>query len=100
VTINGQIFSIPDTFNLAEDVCHMEVGHNHHTVQLINRKPNGTLRIRFMGTAVNVKVMTAEADRFLKLMPEKPKVSLNTRLGLPKWVLLCLGVIFSPFHSR
>ncbi|CAG0915309.1 unnamed protein product [Notodromas monacha] len=83
VHLDGQVISVKDNFNLAEDVSHMNVGSNKHTIQLINRKPNGTLRIRFLGTALNVKVMSAEADRFLKLMPDKPKADFSKTVQAP-----------------
>lgn len=78
MTLKGKMYSVANNFNLADAVSRIDVGPNSHTVQLIVRQPNGVLKIRYMGTAVDVTVLTAEADRFLKLMPEKPKVPFLT----------------------
>ncbi len=76
-TVDGQVLSLKDDFNLAAPIIETVVGSEKHIVQLINKQPNGGLRIRYKGTAFPITVLTAKADKYMALMPEKPKVDVS-----------------------
>ncbi len=59
---------------MASPVIETVIGSETHTVQLISKEANGSLRIRYKGTAFPVSVLTSKAEKYMALMPEKPKV--------------------------
>lgn len=77
VDAGGQKMNIKGDFSLAAPVVEAQVDQETHIVQLINKQANGGLRIRFKGTAFPVTVMTSKSDKFMALMPEKPKVDVS-----------------------
>lgn len=75
--VDGQEFNIKDSFDMASPVIETVIGSETHTVQLISKEANGSLRIRYKGTAFPVSVLTSKAEKYMALMPEKPKVDVS-----------------------
>ena len=82
---SDQTLRIKDNFTLADPVVHAQIGGKAKdtVVQLINRKANGTMRIRYKGTAMNIPVMPEIAAKLKVHMKEKPKLDLSKLLLSP-----------------
>lgn len=76
-SIDGKLFYVPNTFNLASPVIDALVDDVSHLVQLIARSSNGNLRIRYKGTPFSVNVLTMKSENYSKYMLEKPKVDVS-----------------------
>jgi propionyl-CoA carboxylase alpha chain len=74
---SGTTLRLKDNFRLADSVVHAETDCMTSVVQLISRQADGTLRIRYKGTAMNVPVQPALAADLKHHMKEKPKLDLS-----------------------
>ena len=84
-TCDNQTLRLKDNFTLADPVVHAKIdGKAKDTViQLISRMANGTMRIRYKGTAMNIPVMPVSAAKLKVHMKEKPKLDLSKLLLSP-----------------
>jgi propionyl-CoA carboxylase alpha chain len=75
----GDEMTIQDDFNLSDLVVKPEIRDSHGAskpspFQLIYKRPNGVLRIRYKGTAINIPVIPTKAAELSMHMKEKPKL--------------------------
>merc|ERR1712141_927485 len=75
----GDEMTIQDDFNLSDLVVKPEIRDSHGAskpspFQLIYKRPNGVLRIRYKGTAINIPVVPTKAAELSMHMKEKPKL--------------------------
>jgi len=96
VSAGGRELKLKDNFNLSAPVIKAELEHETHFVQLINKQPNGNMRIRYKGTAFPISVLTSKAEKFMAHMPVKPqldvsKVVISPMPGLVKSVNCQVG---------
>jgi len=87
---------IEDNFNLSDSVVSTSVNGNPVVVQLISREANGSLKIRYKGTATQVGVLPAAAARLEHIMPVKAvvdtaKIVLSPMPGVVKQVTVSVG---------
>ncbi len=75
ISINGTTQEVADNFSLADSVIDTTVNGDRVVVQLKDRKADGTLKIRYHGTAMDLAVIPAEAAKLKHHMPVK--VSIN-----------------------
>eukprot|EP00094_Tigriopus_californicus_P010748 TCALIF_10366-PA protein Name:"Similar to pcca-1 Propionyl-CoA carboxylase alpha chain, mitochondrial (Caenorhabditis elegans)" AED:0.05 eAED:0.05 QI:0/0/0/0.85/0.66/0.57/7/0/704 len=73
----GKTLALLDNFQLSDSVVKATFDEKVSVVQLIGRQADGTLRIRYKGTALNVPVIPAHAAELRKYMKEKPKLDLS-----------------------
>ena len=77
-TLDSRTMRIKDNFTLADPVVHAQIdGKTDTVVQLISRMANGTMRIRYKGTAMNIPVLPELAAKLQVHMKEKPKLDLS-----------------------
>jgi propionyl-CoA carboxylase alpha chain len=73
-----KVVVVKDNFTLADSCIDAIIdGHKSHVIQLIARYPDGSLRIRYKGTAINIPVMPQAAAQYRHYMKEKPKLDLT-----------------------
>lgn len=75
----GDEMTIQDDFNLSALVVEPKIRDSHGATkpspfQLIYKRPNGILRIRYKGTAINIPVVPTKAAELNMYMKEKPKL--------------------------
>ncbi len=58
-------------------------GGQEHTVQLVSKGFNNVFRIRYSGTALNVRVIPQHVEKYEKYMKEKPKVDASRIIMAP-----------------
>ena len=76
---HGDEMTIQDDFNLSDLVVKPKIFDSHGATkpspfQLIYKRPNGILRIRYKGTAINIPVVPTKAAELSMYMREKPKI--------------------------
>jgi len=74
IAISNGTQEIIDNFTLADSVIDTTVNGDRVVVQLKERKSDGTLKIRYHGTAMDVQVIPAEAAKLKHYMPVKAPV--------------------------
>jgi len=87
---------IEDNFKLSDSVVSTSVNGTPVVVQLIGREANGSLRIRYKGTATQVGILPASAARLEHIMPIKAvvdnaKVVLSPMPGVVKQIMVQVG---------
>lgn len=83
VSMNGRCITVSDDIHISSPVLETVIEHQKYVTQLIKHDSTGNLRIRFKGTAFNVKVMTEVAAEFARLMPEKPEMDVSKVVSAP-----------------
>lgn len=80
VTIDENEFSVslPDT--LSRPTLEVKVGASAYVVQVPTRDFAGNIRLRFEGTAFDLKVIPTECAEYLQRMPEKPKPDVSKQV--------------------
>ena len=76
---HGDEMTIQDDFTLSDLVVLPKIRDSHGRAkpspfQLIYKRPNGTLRIRYKGTPINIPVLPAKVAELSAYMKEKPKI--------------------------
>ena len=71
ISVNGSTQEVVDNFSLADSVIDTTVNGDRVVVQLKDRKADGTLKIRYHGTAMDLAVIPAEAAKLKHHMPVK-----------------------------
>merc|ERR1712029_1003191 len=76
---NTTVLTIADDFKLSDLVYHPTIKDSDLSpaIQLIARFPDGSLRTRYRGTAMNIGVFTRRAFALRQYMKEKPKLDLT-----------------------
>jgi len=87
---------VMDNFNLADLVVDTTLNGNRLVTQLKERKPDGSLKIRFKGTAMDVQVIPATAAQVKHHMPVKAvvdtsRIILSPMPGVVKSVSVQVG---------
>jgi len=80
VDVDGEkkVCKVDNNFTLADSCIDAVIdGEKSNVIQLIARHPDGSLRIRFKGTAINIPVMPKAAAQYRHYMKAKPKVDLS-----------------------
>merc|ERR1719184_733616 len=110
-TVKGQqtgdlVLTIADDFNLSDLVYHPTIKNSDLSpaIQLITRFPDGSLRTRYRGTPMNIKVFTQKTAGFRQFMKEKPqldltKVVLSPMPGVVKGVSVEVGQMVGEGHE-
>jgi len=108
VTYGGEttVLTIADDFNLSDLVYHPTIKDSDLSpaIQLITRFPDGSLRTRYRGTPMNIKVFTQKTAGFRQFMKEKPqldltKVVLSPMPGVVKGVCVEVGQMVGEGHE-
>ncbi|MCL4126709.1 UNVERIFIED_CONTAM: hypothetical protein GTU68_063198, partial [Idotea baltica] len=81
--VNGRDLSLKNDFDLATPLIEASIAGEEETVQLIKLGHAGDIRIRYKGTAFQTNVLTAEAHKFLKMMPPKAKADVSKKVMSP-----------------
>ena len=74
---------VVDNFSLADSVISTSLNGESVTAQLIRRDAGGQLRIRFKGTALECRVLPAEAAELLAHMPVKVPIDTSRTILSP-----------------
>ena len=87
---------IVDNFSLADSVIKTRVSGEQVVAQLIRREAGGQLRIRYKGTAMECRVVPAQAAQLVDMMPVKVPVDTSRTIlspmpGVVKSVSVSLG---------
>jgi len=83
IAIGARELKLKDNFNLSASVIKAELEHETHCVQLIAKQPNGSMRIRYKGTAFPISVLTSKAEKLMAYMLEKPQVDVSKVIMSP-----------------
>ena len=105
----GDEMSIQDDFNLSDLVVKPKIRDSHGATkpspfQLIYKRPNGILRIRYKGTAINIPVFPTKAAELSIHMKEKPKIDtskvvLSPMPGVVKSIAVEVGDLVGEGHE-
>ncbi|OQR79789.1 propionyl-CoA carboxylase alpha chain [Tropilaelaps mercedesae] len=85
VTIGTNQYTLVLPTNLSQPTVQVDVEgeESGYVVQLPSRDFAGTIRLRFEGTAFDLKVVTVECAEYLQRMPEKPKPDISKQVSAP-----------------
>eukprot|EP00088_Acartia_fossae_P029981 TRINITY_DN3091_c0_g1_i11.p1 TRINITY_DN3091_c0_g1~~TRINITY_DN3091_c0_g1_i11.p1 ORF type:complete len:720 (-),score=177.06 TRINITY_DN3091_c0_g1_i11:707-2866(-) len=83
IAIGGSTQEIVDNFTLADSVIDTTVNGDRVVVQLKERKADGTLKIRYHGTAMDLQVIPAEAAKLKHHMPVKVPIDTSRTILSP-----------------
>jgi len=83
VSIGGNTQEVVDNFTLADSVIDTTVNGDRVVVQLKDRKADGTLKIRYHGTAMDMQVIPAEAAKVKHHMPVKVAIDTSRTILSP-----------------
>jgi propionyl-CoA carboxylase alpha chain len=99
--IDKSTMSVKNDFTLSNMVIVPKIkdSHGEHescNFQLISKLPNGILRLRYKGTAVNIPVLPAKAAKLKQYMKKKPSIDTSKQIlspmpGLVKSINLEIG---------
>lgn len=78
---NEYLMTIPRS--LSDPTIHVTVDDKNYTVQLPKRDFAGNMRLRFEGTAFDLKVVTQDCAEYLLRMPAKPKPDVSKLVSAP-----------------
>jgi len=103
---NTTVLTIADDFKLSDLVYHPTIKDSDLSpaIQLITRFPDGSLRTRYRGTAMNIGVFTRRAFALRQYMKEKPKLDLTKVVlspmpGVVKGVSVEVGQMVGEGHE-
>merc|ERR1719239_1897294 len=74
---------VQDNFNLADSVIDTTVNGDSIVVQLKERRPDGSLKIRYKGTALDLKVLPHTAAELKHFMPVKEAIDTSRTILSP-----------------
>jgi len=74
---------VQDNFNLADSVIDTTVNGDSIVVQLKERRPDGSLKIRYKGTALDIKVLPHTAAELKHFMPVKEAIDTSRTILSP-----------------
>merc|ERR1719334_411675 len=100
------MLTIADDFKLSDLVYHPTIKDSELSpaIQLITRFPDGSLRTRYRGTAMNIAVFTRKTAALRQYMKEKPKLDLTKVVlspmpGVVKGVSVEVGQMVGEGHE-
>merc|ERR1719422_1334959 len=100
------VLTIADDFKLSDLVYHPTIKDSELSpaIQLITRFPDGSLRTRYRGTAMNIGVFTRKTASLRQFMKEKPKLDLTKVVlspmpGVVKGVSVEVGQMVGEGHE-
>jgi propionyl-CoA carboxylase alpha chain len=94
-SVDGQDVPVTGKVDLAASVVDLKVGQHNFCAQVLSRT-SGKLSLTYKGTPFHVNVMPADAEKYLKYMPEKKTLDLSNvtiapMAGMVKSVAVAVG---------
>lgn len=95
VHIDGSDFEVSLPSSLSQPTINVDVQDSSYVIQVPTRDFAGNIRLRFEGTAFDLKVVPTECADYLQRMPEKPKPDVSKQVrARSSWkdsVMKCAG---------
>ncbi|XP_069692302.1 propionyl-CoA carboxylase alpha chain, mitochondrial-like isoform X2 [Periplaneta americana] len=77
VQFNGDTIVLQDNINLASPIIETNINGKPEVLQLVSKDASGKYQIVYRGTIFTLLILTETASKFLKMMPEKPKMDVS-----------------------
>ncbi|KDR10693.1 propionyl-CoA carboxylase alpha chain, mitochondrial-like [Zootermopsis nevadensis] len=77
VQIKTDTIVVEDNINLSSPLIQTNISGKPTVMQLVSKNAYGKLQIVYQGTMFTLTVLSDNASKFLKMMPEKPKVDVS-----------------------
>ncbi|KAJ9594842.1 hypothetical protein L9F63_013879 [Diploptera punctata] len=77
VQVGTETITVEDNINLAKPIIEATINGDPCVMQLVSTDSFGKFQISYQGTNFHILVLSELASRFLKMMPEKPKLDVS-----------------------